>query len=99
MILTNPISPNCFRIWQCGEASGCRDTRILHWPPITAETLTAAVVIGFIGGGLWKTACFQGLGDNLVAVFGVIVVVWVMGALQKCLERLPSGSRRCCGGF
>lgn len=66
---------------------------MLRWPPITAETLAVAVVLGLLGVGLWQTQCYQGLGDNLVAVAIVVFVVGGMERLRKSLIVRPWGYR------
>jgi hypothetical protein len=65
---------------------------VLRWPPITAETLAVAVVLGVIGLCLWPTR-FSGLGDNLIAVTIVVFVVGGMERLRKFLIVRPWGYR------
>ena len=68
-----------------GTSTFSAEVRVLRWPPITAETLAVAVVLGVIGFCLWQTEKYQGLGDNLITVTVVVFVVWGMEQLRKWL--------------
>jgi hypothetical protein len=75
-----------------GRVTATATATVLRWPPITAETLAVAVVLGVIGLCLWPTK-FSGLGDNLIAVTIVVFVVGGMERLRKWLILRPWGHK------
>jgi hypothetical protein len=74
-----------------GKGAATAEGRVLRWPPITAETLAVAVVLGLIGVALWQPDKYRGLGDNLIAVTIVVFVVGGMEKLRKLLMWSPRG--------